>query len=287
VRVYNGDMETHAPVQIDLPYLKADPSGALFKSAVSAEFKVTAAEGIVEGYAATWDRDLGGDRFEKGAFRDIIKADFPQNRIKIYREHRQAIGLPVELKEDGEGLFVRAEIVPGDTVDGDETLNLADRKVYDAFSVCWVPDRKTLRIENNGGERTRVIPKVAALPHIGILADPMNPQAVVTAVKSVEPIEILERLDKIEALIKPADPVQLKTLWDLVAGVDALAVLEGIRQWGELTEDEAAMARELIDHLVSITEEAEKRLPSCRQEIPPGLTGLLAKMSDYANDLRN
>ncbi|MCP3961287.1 MAG: hypothetical protein GY719_25860 [bacterium] len=283
-------MSTSDPVQPLLPGMKrAGPStGLSFKQATALDFKVDGTEGIVEGYAATWDRDLGGDRYESKAF-DELAEEFSRGalRTKAYREHFAAVGLPEELKPDAKGLFIKARIVPGDTQDGDETLKLAARGVYDAFSVAWKGDPSEMRIVTENGQRTRVIGRVVALPHVGILADPMNPEAQVTAVKGDggRLDRVLAELGEIKAGLAPA-PAQLKSLWDLSDALEHMAILEGIRMWGELTTEQAEQARELIDHLVAITEETKRHLPQPAGAIPAPFAALYGRMNDYANQLR-
>lgn len=225
------------------------------KSACGLQFKATPAEGIVEGYAATWDRDLGGDRYEKGAFAGVIARDLPHGRIKIYREHRAAVGLPVELKEDDAGLWVSGKIEPGDSVDGDETLNLAARGVYDSFSVAWRPAAGGVRFTKEAAGRTRVISEVERLGHIGILANPMNPGARIESVKGQQPLIDYEK----------------KSLFALADALHHLAAVEEIRRWAELSDDEAAMARELLEHMADASEAIKARLPTN----PADLAGLL------------
>ncbi len=257
-----------------------------FKSASPLEFKADITEGIISGYASTWERDEGGDRIEKGAYAQVIENDLPRNRIKIYREHDVPIGLPQDLREDDTGLWIEAKVVPGDTVDGDETLRLADSKVYDAFSIGWVGDPSAMRFAKEGGLRTRVISNIIRLPHVGILDDPMNTGALVQGVKSegVDLSEIkvlLETIQEGAAGIKGlADQLRdvqrilespkqqplplaraIKSFWDLVSAFDAMDTLESIRQWGSLSDEDAAAAIAFIEELREVADAAEKKLP--------------------------
>lgn len=216
------------------------------KAACGLGFKARALDGVIEGYAATWDRDLGQDRYVKGAFRDVISRDLPANRIKIYREHKAAIGIPTDLHEDDTGLWVEAKIVPGDSVDGDETLNLAKASVYDAFSVGWKADPSAVTFVTEGGQRTRVISRVAMLAHVGVLADPMNPAALVHGVKGQGVLFDTEK----------------KSLHALAEALMHLAIAEEIRRWAELDEDEAAIAQQVLDQMAAASEEIKARLPA-------------------------
>lgn len=244
------------------------PEMVEFKSASQLEFKADGPEGIVRGYASTWDRDLGGDKVLKGAFEEVIERDFPKGKIKIYREHSIAIGLPEVMKEDDTGLWIEAKIVPGASQDGDETIAHAVSGVYDAFSIAYVPDSSATKVNFKNGRRERDIGNFLRLPHTGILDGPMNEGAVIEEAKGGTP-SILALLQEIKALLEPQPEQQplplvteIKDFWDLGRAFDARATLEAIRQWGDITDEEAEEAHEIIDWLRATADEAEKRLPA-------------------------
>jgi HK97 family phage prohead protease len=72
-------------------------------------------EGIFEGYASTWTRtpDAYGDVVDKGAFKKTIKEN--RGRIKVLWNHNvdEPIGIPVELREDDIGLYVKGKLSLG------------------------------------------------------------------------------------------------------------------------------------------------------------------------------
>lgn len=81
--------------------------------------------GIVEGYAVTWNyRDSYKSYFTKGAFTQSLQEKLQRNMIKILDQHlpQYPIGLPLDIREDEKGLFVRFK------------LNLEIQRARDTFS---------------------------------------------------------------------------------------------------------------------------------------------------------
>lgn len=207
------------------------------------EFKISDEdEGVISGYAATWDLDQGGDRFLPGAFKSVIENQYPAGRVKVYREHNVAVGVPEAMLEDSTGLFVKARIVPGDSRDGDETLNLARSGVYDSFSVAYVVDPSTVTFSTDGGRKVRSIGTVTRLPHFGVLDDPMNLKASITDVKD-----------------NGAD-VETKCLYDLARVVSMYNDIRWIMEYASLSEEEAQLVRSIVDQMRQMGEAFEARL---------------------------
>ena len=80
-------------------------------------------ERTFEGYAAAYgNADSDNDIIEQGAFAKSIKEGFPSKSIKVLWQHdaRQPIGLPVEMREDSRGLWVKSRI--SKTAKGDEAI---------------------------------------------------------------------------------------------------------------------------------------------------------------------
>ena len=86
-----------------------------------------------EGYASTWDKDLVGDIIMPGAFTKSINEAFPAKRIKVLWNHGEPIGMPIEMREDERGLFVKGKI--SKTARGDEVLELIRDSLVDTMSI--------------------------------------------------------------------------------------------------------------------------------------------------------
>lgn len=101
------------------------------------EFKANSDKRTFEGYASTWDLDLGLDKIEKGAFKKTIAERFPKNDIKILWQHdyTKPIGLPSHMEEDSKGLFIQGKI--SKTSLGDEAIELMKDGVVDKMSIGY------------------------------------------------------------------------------------------------------------------------------------------------------
>lgn len=166
---------------------------------VPAEFKVDSGERIIEGYASVFDvRDFGGDVVQSGAYTKSLQERFPKGRIKVLRDHRGAIGVPLEMHEDGRGLFTRSRI--SRTPLGDETLTLAEDKVLDGMSVGI--NIMQQKFGDFDGKSTRFITE-AMLHEFSIVAFPMNDEARVSTVKSLEEaVQVMGRLPEVIGFVK-------------------------------------------------------------------------------------
>lgn len=148
------------------------------------QFKSTSSdeEGVFEGYAAVFGNiDDGNDIIEPGAFTETIKDNF--DRIKILKQHGEnstiPIGKPLELYEDEHGLFIKGKII--DTTDGMDMRKLLKADVVNEMSIGY--DAVEVDEENVGGIIVRHLTKIV-LWEVSLVAWAMNPEAVVTGVKS-------------------------------------------------------------------------------------------------------
>jgi HK97 family phage prohead protease len=142
------------------------------------------AQRIIEGYASTPDLDQGDDIVEPGA----CKFSDPSNvQVYVGHDHRLGalpIGVPLEIRHDGRGLFTKTRI--HHTARGDELLAVASERSaigkplgisigYPTSSVVAKYERKS----------TRLIRHIQSLDlaEYSFTAMPLNEHAVVTAVK--------------------------------------------------------------------------------------------------------
>ena len=94
----------------------------------------------------------------------------------------------------------------GRTRDGDETINLVEDGVYDAFSIFY--DVKQRKFVSEGGQPTRVLEEIE-LYHVGILDCPMNEGALVSGFKQLQQKELQAKgLWSLAELLKHLDYVQ-------------------------------------------------------------------------------
>lgn len=132
----------------------------------------------VSGYASTYDRDLGDDVVVPGAFRKSLDAG-PKVRFLYAHDPGQVLGTVRELKEDDRGLYGRFNI--SRTALGQDVHTLLKDGALDSFSIGYIP-RDSERDEKAGTRRLTEI----ELLEVSVVAIPMNPAAVVTAVKAVD-----------------------------------------------------------------------------------------------------
>lgn len=139
-----------------------------------------AEDGEFSGYAAWFNNvDLGGDVISPGAFAKSLKAR-PAGKIKLLRNHNmdEPIGVLTDAIEDAKGLKVRGRVT-SETVKGKETLALMRMGSLDAMSIGF----RTVRDRYDRKANARIIEELD-LWEASIVSLPMNPKAIVTAVKS-------------------------------------------------------------------------------------------------------
>ena len=177
---------------------------------VKAEGDANSESGIFSGYGSTFGNlDLGGDIIKAGAFTNSLnewgmKGEMPF--LLAFHDMNRPIGDWLEMREDEKGLFVKGQLwVKG------------DRRIEDAvmaYNMLRGTGQKTLSIgyrvvdsemqESMNGS-IRVIKEID-LVEVSIVLIPMNPQAKITAVKSLKDSEgnILSKRE-FERLLRDAD----------------------------------------------------------------------------------
>ena len=186
----------------------------------------------VAGYASTWDRDLGNDVVHRGAFSATLGSG---SRVRFLYAHdaSQVLGRALELREDEQGLFGRFAI--SKTRLGQDVHTLLQDGSLDSFSIGFIP--RDFEHDEKAGTRNL---KQVELLEVSVVALPMQPHAVVTAVKADDyaalPLEDL--LDAYEAhrgaALGQAKAVAERRLSEGRKLSDrALATLERLRQLAE------------------------------------------------------
>ena len=150
------------------------------------------ADGIVEGYAATFDRipDSYGDVIKAGAFADTLKAWEDSGKpIPLLYGHstddpEYNIGKVVDAYEDERGLFVRCEF-DADNEKAQYVRKLVQEGRLYQFSFAYqVIDAGTVELES-GGEAYEL--RKLDLFEVSVVQIPANQRAVVTSVKAATP----------------------------------------------------------------------------------------------------
>ena len=135
-------------------------------------------EGIFSGYGAVFSNiDSGGDIIEPGAFTKTIAEG--AGRVKILSGHNDAllpIGVPVELREDAKGLYMRGKI--SDTALGRDVKTLIKDGVLGELSIGYDP--VVFDYDESGIRHLREV----KLWEISVVTWAMNEQAVITGYKA-------------------------------------------------------------------------------------------------------
>jgi len=148
----------------------------------SIEFKadnVNIEERTFEGYASTWDLDKIDDVIHQGAFAKSIQEAFPKGKIKVLWEHSKPLGMPLEMREDAKGLYVKAKV--SKTKLGDEALELMRDGVVSTMSIGFSIPKDKSYIDEKG---VRHITEVK-LFEFSPVTFPCNDEAIITRVKSL------------------------------------------------------------------------------------------------------
>ena len=133
--------------------------------------------GIFSGYAAVYGNiDSGGDIIEPGAFTKTIAEGW--ERVKILALHNDCwlpIGRPLELREDSNGLFIKAKI--SDTSMGRDIKVLLKDGVLTELSIGYDPI--VFDYDENGIRHLREV----KLWEVSVVTWAMNPEATITDYK--------------------------------------------------------------------------------------------------------
>lgn len=147
------------------------------------QFKVDSVDveqGIFEGYAAVFGNiDSGGDIIEPGAFSKMLSGGW--GRVKILALHNDCwlpIGVPLELKEDDKGLYIKGKI--SDTAMGKDVKVLLHDGVLNEMSIGY--DALTAPVDADGIRHLKEI----VLWEVSLVTWAMNGEAVVTGYKSAD-----------------------------------------------------------------------------------------------------
>lgn len=212
-------------------------------------FKLDGESGVFTGYASIFgNRDHGGDVVERGAFARTLAERQPQKLIKVFRNHRDPVGMPLEMREDETGLWVRGQLNL-DKPAGRETL--AELKSGELSHMSFAYD--VVKAERGEDSTGRPITKLLDLElyEVGPVYWPMNDAARIESVKSIR-----------EAL--GTSPVGL-------ALSDAVAILRqkvaALEESGAISDAERQQVKEALRDLGLLTRTLSG-IPRTREESP-------------------
>ena len=148
--------------------------------------------GIFSGYAAVYGNiDSGGDIIEPGAFTKTIAEGW--ERVKILALHNDCwlpIGRPLELREDSNGLYIKAKV--SDTSMGRDIKVLLKDGVLNELSIGYDP--VVFDYDKDSGVRHL---REVKLWEVSVVTWAMNPEAVITDYKQAA--EAAERANAMAA----------------------------------------------------------------------------------------
>lgn len=249
------------------------------KSIPATEFKVDGEAGVFEGYASIFgNRDRGGDVVVKGAFSRTISERLPQKLIKVFRDHRDPVGMPLEIREDDRGLFVRGQLNLDKQV-GRETL--AELKSGELAHMSFAYD--VVRDEVDRDTDTRKLLELT-LYEFGPVRWPMNDAARVESVKAIR--EALGTSPT--ALTLPDAMAFLKSAISTLDTQGDLNTEE--RRWIESAKSDLGRYLRTLSALPRTREESPAAAPEAPEQskadrVPPDLSGIAAVITQLRSEV--
>jgi hypothetical protein len=212
---------------------------------------------LVEGFVSVYDtKDLGGDVVLGGAFDASLAAmGAGGHRVSFLRQHNHAhvLGKTLGLTSDAHGLHGRFKI--SRTPLGEETYQLLKDGALDSFSIGYLADEAEYTADG-----TRLLKQVTLL-EASVVALPMQPRALVTAVKAGPGGAAGLPFDALWQQLRDA-------FTTLSAGIDAAKALESRR-----TRDGRALTERHRTELSRTLAAAEATLGELRGLTQPPLEG--------------
>lgn len=146
-----------------------------------------------EGFASTWDQDLGQDVIHKGAFKETLTAwRNSKEALPLLDSHNQfsilaALGQMLDGKENNKGLWTKWEVLDGPEGDGVlkrlRPSKANGRSIVGKMSIGFIPEEFSFeqpKGTDSFWDRIRHITK-ASLKEVSLVLFPMNPMASIDA----------------------------------------------------------------------------------------------------------
>jgi HK97 family phage prohead protease len=154
----------------------------LQQSAKTLQFEIKSLneDGTFAGYASVFNvLDSQRDIIKVGAFSQTIKGRISEIKLLWQHNMSEPIGTIEELKEDSQGLYIRAKLLLGEIARANEAYALIKAGVVKGLSIGYSPVRYRYDTPN----RIRYISQVD-LWEVSLVTYPANPKAQITVLKS-------------------------------------------------------------------------------------------------------
>ena len=176
------------------------------------ELKALGDNGSFSGYAATFDRDLGGDIIEPNAFDAWLAANPDAQSMSVLWQHDldKPIGVTTLMRVDQKGLYVEGQLTLG-VQRADEARLLSKAGALKGMSIGYFVD------DFEYVDNTRKI-KALSLFEYSFVTLPMNPRAKLTSVKSFDQIETVRDAEDYLRDVGSLSQSQAKRLISIIKG---------------------------------------------------------------------
>jgi HK97 family phage prohead protease len=144
------------------------------------DYKEVGPAGEFEGWASTYDLDLGNDKILPGAFKTTLRKTAGKVPVLFNHDRNRIVGMGLEAQEDQRGLYVKAKLAMGTQL-GRETHELMSLGALKGLSIGYSLEPKGWVMDGT----VRLL-KSVNLHEYSATPFPMNTQAQISRVKSVE-----------------------------------------------------------------------------------------------------
>jgi len=184
-------------------------------------------EGIIEGYFAVWDTvDSYKSTFQRGAFSKTLNERGSKVKILFNHNGDEVIGVPLEIKEDDHGAYIRAQLNM-DVQRARETFSNIKLKALDAFSFGF------RTVKNHFDHGVEVITEVM-LAEVSPVVFEANEAAMITGARSTDFDETLDSAtfwDRKNQIIQAFWRTLDDQYWDLLYEEEIAAAAVAIDQF--------------------------------------------------------
>lgn len=223
------------------------------------ELKEISPLGRFEGWASTYDLDLGNDKVLPGAFKTSIRKTDGKIPVLLNHDRNSVVGVGEKAQEDHKGLWVEAQMAMN-VQRGRETYELMEMGALTGLSIGF-------KIQPGGfvmDGKVRLL-KTIELMEYSVTPFPLNTEAKIMRVKSVEDITTAREL---EEALREVGFSKKEALCLMAKGGNQL--LKERREAGSNGEDEVpdeaeSMLFDLKNHIADLS--AKHMLESLSQHI--------------------